>query len=77
MMLIILQWNACSDSQEDVEHVLVHCPRYRADREVLIRQLQGEKVVFNVKNMPQLSTGEVAFNHLYRFLKNTGLIDQL
>lgn len=63
----------CSDSQETVEHVLIHCPMYHAERRLLIGYLKKEKVIFNFQNVMQMNTGHVGFNHICRFLKSTGL----
>lgn len=67
----------CSDSQETIEHVLMQCPRYHTERQQLIANLQREKVSFNFQKVLQLSTGHVGFNHICKFLKNTGLMSKI
>lgn len=65
------------NNQETVEHVLMHCPIYQTERNILFTQLQEKQVEPNIKNILKLSTGDVCFRYVYNYLKDTGLINRI
>ena len=65
------------DSPETLEHVICHCPCYQTERETLIEQLRRAKLRLNLMEILKLGSGHICYNYVFRFLRDTGLINRI
>lgn len=60
--------------QETVEHVFLHCPRYRQQRQTLKTALQRNQLTLNMTELLRRDSGDVEYRAIFRFLQSTGVI---
>lgn len=63
--------------QEDVEHVIMFCPKFWQQRRVLEQRVNDSRVGFDIKGLLQGISQEMIGRALIKYLKSTRLIDRV
>lgn len=62
---------------ENVEHVIMKCPRYGKEKKILIDGLKENKEKLNLMNILGNKSGDKNVQCLMRYLKDTGLYNRI